>query len=342
MYSFANDYSEGAHPRILEALMNHNLNQNPGYGHDEHCGRAAALIKEECGREDIDVHFIPGGTQTNLLVIASALRPHEAVICAATGHINCHETGAIEATGHKILTVPSGDGKVTVPELQKIVTLHHAEYTVLPKMVYISDTTELGTLYTKRELEELHHFCRLHDLYLFVDGARLASALTSIYNDAAMKDLAELADVFYIGGTKNGALFGEALVIVNPQLKPYFRFHLKQRGAMLAKGFLLGLQFEVLFTDGLYYQLGEYANAMAMTLKRGLEECGLAFLAPPCSNQLFPIVTNELAEYLAKDYRYETEREFEDGTRAIRFVTSWATPEKEVRELIASIQLFMR
>lgn len=341
IYSFANDYSEGAHPRILEAMMNTNLQQNPGYGLDEHCRKAAGLIRAECGQPDLDVHFIPGGTQTNLLAIAKALRPHEAVISADTGHINCHETGAVEATGHKILTIPSADGKLTRDAVSEMIHTHSAEYSVLPKMVYISNTTELGTQYSKQELEDLNHLCRLHGLYLFLDGARLASALTSVANDLTLSDLARLTDLFYIGGTKNGALFGEALVISNPELKTCFRFHLKQRGAMLAKGWLLGLQFETLFTDGLYYELGRRANELAAILRKGFEECGISFLSPSCSNQVFPIVADELADRLAAEYKFETERRLGDGTTAIRFVTSWATPEQAVRDFIQYLKAQM-
>ena len=338
MYSFANDYSEGAHPRILEAMMNTNLEQNPGYGKDGHCERAARLICKECGREDIDVHFIPGGTQTNLLAIARALRPHEAVISAETGHINCHETGAVEATGHKILTIPSADGKIHAAEVSKLIRQHNAEFTVHPKLVYLSNTTELGTQYTKQELEELSHLCRLNHLYLFLDGARLASALTNAANDITLEDLATLTDLFYIGGTKNGALFGEALVIVNPELKSHFRYHLKQRGAMLAKGWLLGLQFETLFTDGLYYELGQHANGMAGILRAGFKDCGFSFLSDTASNQIFPIVSAKLAETLAKEYTFETERVFDNGDMAIRFVTSWATQEKAVRDFVSYLK----
>lgn len=338
IYSFANDYSEGAHPRILEAMMNTNLQQNPGYGLDGHCEKAADLIRRECGREDLDVHFIPGGTQTNLLAIAKALRPHEAVISADTGHINCHETGAVEATGHKILTVPDEDGKVTRAAAAELIRAHSAEYSVLPKMLYISNTTELGTQYSKEELEELSHLCHQNGLYLFLDGARLASALTSQANDLTLSDLARLTDLFYIGGTKNGAIFGEALVISNPELKTCFRFQLKQRGAMLAKGWILGLQFETLFTDGLYYELGRHANEMAAILREGFEDCNISFLSGSCSNQVFPIVTEELAARLAKDYKFETERCFDDGTTAIRFVTSWATPEKAVRQFVETLK----
>ncbi len=250
MISFTNDYSEGAHPKVLELLMKSNLEQNKGYGMDIHCDRAKEYIKKEIRREDVDIHFIPGGTQTNLLVISSFLRPHQCVIAADTGHINVHETGAVEATGHKVLTMPSEDGKLTPSAVRKALESHMDEHMVQPKMVYISDTTELGTVYTKTELTALHEICRDRGLLLFLDGARLASALTCKANDLELWEIARLVDVFYIGGTKNGALLGEALVICREDLKEDFRYMIKQRGAMLAKGFVMGIQFEALFQQG--------------------------------------------------------------------------------------------
>lgn len=251
-HRFTNDYSEGAHPRILEALMNTNLTQHTGYGMDEHCQKAAELICRECShiasgadshptiRTDLDIHFLVGGTQTNRIVIDAALRPYQAVIAVSTGHINVHETGAVEASGHKVIAVPGENGKLTASAVEKVLSAHRDEHMVQPKMVYISNTTELGTQYTKKELEELSRLCRLKGLYLFLDGARLGSALTSPINDLTMADLADLTDAFYIGGTKNGALFGEALVIRNDSIKKDFRYMIKQNGAMLAKGWLLG------------------------------------------------------------------------------------------------------
>ncbi len=244
-HKFTNDYSEGAHPRILEAMINANLTQNPGYGLDSHCEKARELIIKECSgpdgvRSDLAVHFLVGGTQTNKTVIDAALRPHQAVIAASTGHVNVHETGAIEATGHKVIAIPHTDGKLTVPEIEKALAAHPDEHMVQPKMVYISNTTELGTQYTKKELEDLSRLCRRKNLYLFLDGARLGSALTSSVNDLTLADLADLTDVFYIGGTKNGALMGEALVIRNDRIKEDFRYFIKQNGALLAKGWLLG------------------------------------------------------------------------------------------------------
>ena len=337
MYSFTNDYSEGAHPGILEALINANLEQNKGYGLDTHCLRAAELIKKECGRNDIDVHFLVGGTQTNMTAIAHALRPYQAVISAATGHINVHETGAVEATGHKVYTLPSEDGKLTPELIKKALIFHQDEHFVQPKMVYISNTTELGTQYTKEELSKISHFCRQHDLFLFLDGARLGAALTSPVNDLTMADIAELTDLFYIGGTKNGALFGEALVISHPDLKKDFRYMIKQRGGMLAKGFTLGIQFEVLFENGLFYELAEHANRMATLLRKEFENRGFSFLAPSYSNQVFPIVTDAAAEKLAEKYTFNIERDLENGTKAIRLVTSWATKETAVREFIRDL-----
>lgn len=338
MYSFTNDYSEGAHPRILEALINANLEQNTGYGLDSHCSRAIELIKSECSRTDIDVHFLVGGTQTNMTAISHALRPHQAVISAATGHINIHETGAVEATGHKVYTISKADGKLTPEDVESGLSFHQDEHFVQPKMVYISNTTELGTQYTKEELEKLSRFCRQKGLYLFLDGARLGAALTSPVNDLTLEDIASLTDLFYIGGTKNGALFGEALIIRNEALKEDFRFSIKQRGGMLAKGFLLGTQFEILFTDGLFYELSEHANQMAALLRDELTKQNISFLSPSFSNQLFPIVTESIAEKLSKKYTFNTERSLDDKTKAIRLVTSWATKETAVREFLADFK----
>ena len=338
MYSFRNDYSEGAHPQILKALKETNLIQHTGYGMDEeHCGRARDLIRKEIGREDAAVHFLVGGTQVNLTVIAAALRPHEAVICASTGHINVHETGAVEATGHKVLTLPSPDGKVTPAMVQEILDAHPDEHMVKPKMVYISNTTEIGTQYTKAELEALSHICRRTGLFLFLDGARLGAALTSSANDLTMADIAALTDVFYIGGTKNGALFGEAVVILNPVLDEDFRYMIKQRGGMLAKGWLLGIQFETLFTDGLFYEMASHATAMADKLRKGLEEKGVSFYSQSVSNQLFPIFSDETIARLSKDFSFNIQARMDESHQAIRLVTSWATKEEAVDAILAAL-----
>ena len=257
MIYFNNDYAEGCHPKVLEALVKTNLEQTPGYGEDEFCRSAAEKIKKLCGRESLSVHFLVGGTQTNMTVIDAALRPHQGALCAVTGHINTHETGAVEATGHKVLTVPSDDGKITADQVRSYVTAHWAdgahEHLAQPKLVYISNPTELGTLYTRSELEDLSNTCRELGLYLFLDGARLGYGLMAKDNDVSMEDLSAFCDVFYIGGTKVGALFGEAVVFSNLKLAEDFRYLIKQHGAMLAKGRLLGVQFDALMTDNLYF-----------------------------------------------------------------------------------------
>jgi threonine aldolase len=337
MYSFTNDYSEGAHPRILEAMMNANLTQNVGYGLDAHSLAAAGTIRRLADAPDAAVHFVVGGTQTNLLLIAAALRPYQAVIAAATGHVNVHEAGAIEGTGHKVLALPTTTGKLTPEIIAPCLAEHCDEHMVQPKLVYISDSTELGTVYTKAELEALHHFCRLHGLMLYLDGARLGSALTSAPNDLTLKDLAALTDAFYIGGTKNGALLGEALVIQKDSLKEDFRFMMKNRGAMLAKGFLAGIQFEELFRDGLFFDLAAHANEMAAILRDGIRKAGYSFVSDSHTNLLFPILPDELVDKLGKDFTFERSQKPDDSHTVIRLVTSWATPEKAVRDFLAAL-----
>ena len=340
MISFTNDYSEGAHPKVLENLVASNLEQNRGYGEDIHCNKAKEYIKQHIKREDVDIHFIPGGTQTNLLVISSFLRPHQCVIAADTGHINVHETGAIEATGHKVVTMAAPDGKLTPQLIQKALEDHDGEHMVQPKMVYISDTTELGTIYTKKELEDIQKVCQKNKLLLFLDGARLASALTCKANDLSIEDIAQLVDVFYIGGTKNGALLGETLVICNEELKGDFRFLIKQRGALLAKGFVMGVQFETLFQpeELLYYELAKHANHMAEQIAEVITACGFDFYAPVVSNQLFPVLPNSFIEALEKSFLFNWQAKVDEDKSAIRFVTSWATTQEQVEELI---QFFM-
>lgn len=337
MYSFTNDYSEGAHPKILESLMTNNLIQQGSYSLDTHTAHAIDLIKAEIQRSDADVHLIAGGTQTNLITIATALRPYQAVISAATGHINVHETGAIEATGHKVLALQTEDGKLTPALVQETLDFHSDEHMVQPKMVYISNSTEIGTQYSKAELEALHHICRKNDLYLFMDGARMGSALTSSTNDLTLADIASLVDVFYIGGTKNGALFGEALVICSPDLKPNFRFMIKQRGAMLAKGWLLGIQFEELFQNNLFYDMAAHANQMADRLRTALIKKGCSFASDSMTNQLFPILPDSVVEKLGQDYTFNIDRKYDDTHTVIRLVTSWATTEEGVNSFIASL-----
>ena len=343
MFYFNCDYTEGAHPHILERMMETNLEQTVGYGEDAYCEQARALIRQECEREDVDVHFLVGGTQANFTVIRSALRPHQGVISAMTGHINAHETGAVEATGHKVLALPCGpEGKLTAAQIEETVKAHWEdethEHQVQPKMVYISHPTENGALYTLPELEAISRACKANGLYLFLDGARLGYALTARGGDVSMSDLARLCDVFYIGGTKCGALFGEAVVIANPELKPDFRYSIKQNGGMLAKGRLLGIQFLTLFEDGLYYDICRAANELAYRIAEACKTAGFRFFAESSTNQQFPIFPNSLLKELGKDFTYSTWAKVDQDHSAIRLCTSWATREEAAKQLIQTIQ----
>lgn len=334
MISFTNDYSEGAHPRILELLTKTCMEQNSGYGNDIHCNRARQYIKKHLGRDDVDIHFLAGGTQTNLLVISAFLRPHQCVIAVESGHINVHETGAIEATGHKVVTVSGREGKLTPEGILKALEYHSDEHMVKPGMVYLSDSTELGTIYTRKELEAIRSLCNEKNLILFLDGARLGTALTCRDNDMTLEDIAALSDVFYIGGTKNGALLGEALVICKEDLKEDFRYLMKQRGAMLAKGFVVGIQFEALFEDRLYFELGSHANRMAEKIAAALTDLDFRFYAPASSNQLFPILPDTLIDLLSSEFGFSIQERCADGHSVIRLVTSWATTEQNTDALI--------
>lgn len=337
MIYFSNDYSEGAHPVVIEALVKYNMEQNVGYGLDKHSERAKDYIKEHIGRKDVDIHFIPGGTQTNMLVISSFLRPHQGVISAHTGHVNVHETGAIEASGHKVIAINCEDGKLTPSHIKQVIEMHTDEHMVQPKMVYISDSTEVGTIYTKAELEAIHQICRERGLLLFLDGARMASALTSKDNDMTLKDIAQLVDVFYIGGTKNGALLGEALIICNESLKEDFRFLIKQKGAMMAKGFVMGIQFEALFKDDLFLKLGAHANHMAEQIAASLQQHGYPFTIRPSTNQLFPILPNQLLGKLSERFTFSLPEFIDQDHSSVRIVTSWATTQEDVNELIEAL-----
>lgn len=343
MIRFECDYTEGAHQRILDALVRTNMEQTKGYGEDEHCENARAMIREKCGNAAADVHFLVGGTQANMTVIAAALRPHQGVVCAESGHINVHETGAVEATGHKVLALPSADGKITAAQIQEICEEHlqddSFEHMVQPGMVYISNPTENGTLYNKKELEDISRTCHIYHLPLFLDGARLGYGLMAEGNDITLPDLAKDCDVFYIGGTKVGALFGEAVVITNEALKKDFRYYIKQRGGMLAKGRLLGIQFEELFRDDLYMEISAHANRLAMKIKKAFEDKKIPFAYDSVTNQQFPILTYDMAMTLAKKYSFNmNEAELKKGPAKVRFCTSWATKEEHVDELIADIQ----
>lgn len=325
-YSFKNDYSEGCHPKILEALLKYNLDQQNGYGLDIYSENAANIIREKSKSPDSKVHLVSGGTQANLIVISSILKPHESVISAHTGHIFTNETGAIEATGHKVHAVETLDGKLTPKDIQSVLDVHtNIPHQVKQKLVYISNSTEVGTIYTKKELEELSQFCKEKNLYLFMDGARLGHALTAQSNDITWEDIAKLTDVYYLGGTKNGALLGEAIVINNKVLQEEFGFHLKQKGAMLAKGRLLGIQFQELLKDDLYWDLAKHANTQAMKIKEAFKKIEAEFLAETDTNQIFPILENSKIEKLAEHFDFYIWKKMNDEKSAIRIITSWAS-----------------
>ena len=342
MIQFQCDYNEGTHPLILQRLAETNMEQTIGYGEDHYCDEARALIRKACQRDDVDVHFLVGGTQTNTTVISHILRPYQGVISAVSGHINVHETGAIEATGHKVLAIDSPDGKLTALQIEQAMQAHlnedGPEHMVQPGMVYLSFPTEVGTVYTRSELEAINAVCRKYSLPLFVDGARLGYGLCSPESDITLPQLAQLADVFYIGGTKVGALFGEAVVITNEALKRDFRYSIKRHGGMLAKGRLLGLQFATLFTDNLYMNIARHAIDEAMRIKEALHEEGIKFLIESPTNQQFPIFTNAQLEMLGKKYRFSIWQQMDDNRTAVRICTSWATKSENVDLLIEDIK----
>lgn len=338
-YSFKDDYSEGAHPNILKALNNNNFSQQNGYGQDDYTHEAIDLIRKRIENDKADINFVTGGTLANLIVISSILKSYESVICAETGHINTHETGAIEATGHKINYISTEDGKITPEGIKSILDIHTDEHMVKPKLVYISNSTEIGTIYVKKELEDLSLFCKSNNLLLFLDGARLGSALSSKDNDLSLPDLSKLVDVFYIGGAKNGALLGEAIVINNDDLKTDFRYHLKQRGALISKGRILGVQFAELFRENLYFDIAEHANSMASKISSSLKKLGYKFLTQSTTNQIFPILPNKIIDELNNKYAFHKWSKLDEHMTSIRLVTSWATKEEKVDELIADIQL---
>ena len=342
MIRFENDYAEGAHERILKRLLETNEEQTPGYGMDKYCENAKAYIRKACDMENADVHLLVGGTQTNTTVIATILRPHQGAVAAITGHIAVHETGAIEATGHKVLTLPSDDGKIRAEQVKEMYDAHWNDVThehmVQPGLVYISHPTENGTTYSRAEMEALSKVCREHGLPLFLDGARLGYGLVSKDSDLSMADIARLCDVFYIGGTKVGALCGEAVVITNDALKKDFRYFIKQRGGLLAKGRLLGIQFETLFEDGLYYEIASHAVEMAMMIREAFIEKGYSFRYDSVTNQQFPILRNDVLSELGKKYSFSFWEKFDDNHSAVRFCTSWATKKENVEMLIEDIK----
>ena len=341
MIQFQCDYNEGCHPLIMQRLAESNLEQTIGYGEDHYCQEAKILIKSACQREDIDVHFLVGGTQTNTTIIAHTLRPYQGVITAHTGHINVHETGAIESTGHKVLAISSNDGKLTAQQISEAMQDHlhedGPEHMVQPGMVYLSFPTEVGTIYTYEELRAIREVCNQYQLPLFIDGARLGYGISSPQCDISLPQLARLADVFYIGGTKVGALFGEAVVIANDKLKQDFRYSIKQHGGMLAKGRLLGIQFATLFTNNLYFQIAEHATNEALRIKSALEDKGIAFLIDSPTNQQFPIFTHQQLTALSQEFLFSIWQHVDDKHTAVRICTSWATKSENVDRLIQAL-----
>lgn len=340
-YNFMNDYNECAHERILEAIAKANREQDLAYGMDATCERAKKRILEQLCCAHSSVHFLVGGTQTNLTIIAATIKPYQGVVAPVSGHINVHESGAIEATGHKVLSIPSPDGKITAEAVRQSVAAHYsdetAEHMVQPGMVYISQPTEVGTIYHKNELIALHDVCKEYGMPLYVDGARLGCALAAEDADITLADLAKYTSAFSIGGTKMGALFGEALVINNPALNKDFRYLIKQRGGMLAKGRLLGIQFDTLFTDGLYFKIGEHAVREAQRLAAGIQARGYKLFADSPTNQIFPILPKTLLETISKSFGYAFWQNFDAENDVVRFCTSWATPPEQVDALLDMI-----
>lgn len=334
MYSFMNDYNEIAHENILNAIVKNNMVQTLGYGEDEFCDRAKEIIKQRFSAPDCDVHFFMAGTSTNLTLIDMMLRNYEAIISTDTAHINVHEVSAIESCGHKILTVPNKNGKLTADDIENTYLSYEAdEHMVLPKAVYISNSTELGTVYKKEEIKAIFDMCKKYNLYLYIDGARLGTALTSRESDLEISDLAKYSDAFYIGGTKNGALLGEVLVIKNDALKANFFRQMKCKGAVHAKAKVMGIEFIELFKDDLYFELARHANKMAYKIYDCLRE-KYEFLAKVESNQIFIILDNKIIEKMREKFVFALAQKMSDDKSCIRLVTSWATKEEEVDRLI--------
>ena len=335
--SFACDYSEGAHPLILKALAETNMEQMPGYGEDRYCRSAAEKIRQACGCPDAAIHFLVGGTQTNAIVIAALLRDYEGVVAARTGHIGVHEAGAIEYTGHKVLAIPQHEGRICAKELRTYLEAFFADanrdHMVFPGMVYISFPTEYGTLYSRAQLESIHTVCRSFGLPLFIDGARLGYGLMSRESDLSLPDLASLCDVFYIGGTKVGALCGEAVVFPRGNAPAHFMTTVKQHGALLAKGRLLGIQFDTLFTDGLYFEISRHAIDMAAKIKEAMHRKGIPFFLESPTNQQFVILPNTEIGRLRPLVGFDFWEPYDAEHTVVRFATSWATKEADIEIL---------
>ncbi|MEG1861603.1 MAG: beta-eliminating lyase-related protein [Bacteroidaceae bacterium] len=344
MLHFDSDYMEGAHPILLEQLTATNLEQTSGYGTDDYCANAKQKIREAIHCPHAEVHFLVGGTQTNATVIDALLRSYEGVMAAQTGHIAVHEAGAIEASGHKVLTLPHQNGKIRADDIEQYLSvfLHdeNREHTVAPGMVYISHPTEYGTLYSLAELEALSATCRKHNLPLYLDGARLGYGLMGNPTDVTLQDVARLCDAFYIGGTKVGALFGEAVVFTRPMLVPHFFTLIKQHGALLAKGRLLGIQFQALFTDQLYFRISRHAIEMAERLKAGLKHLGYTFYLETPTNQQFLALTPEQLTVLSHVTTYGFWETLPDGRTVVRLATSWATRAEDIEALLHNLSSF--
>ena len=333
---FMNDYGEGAHPLIMQRLMETNLEHTCGYGMDDYSLRAQKLLIEKIGQPQAQVHMMAGGTSANMIAISAFLRPYEGVIAADSGHINVHETGAVEGSGHKVLVAKSKDGKVLPEGVREVVAANPDEHTVFPRMVYISQSTEVGTVYTMEELRALRAVCDELNLILYMDGARLGSALAA--SGITLKDLGSVCDCFYIGGTKNGMLFGEAMVIVNPALQPHFRHMIKNRGGMMAKGRLCGLMFLTAFENDDYFAWARHANEMADMIRASIERADMPFFQKNVGNQVFPILTEAQDAALSERFAYERWGKLADGRIAVRFVTSWATDVEDVKALCDAIE----
>lgn len=342
MIHFDTDYMEGAHPQVMQRLVETNLEQTPGYGSDPYCQQAKELVRQALGTDDVDVHFLVGGTQTNSTVIDALLMHHQGVVAADTAHINVHESGAIESCGHKVLTLPSHQGKLDADELRTFIHDFYAdetyEHMVAPGMVYISYPTEYGTLYSKSELQQLHSICQEADIPLYIDGARLGYGLASDAADITLQDLPHLCDVFYIGGTKVGAMFGECVVARRGLLRHFFPL-IKQHGALLAKGRLLGIQFGTLFTDGLYLQIARHAIDMAMQLKAAFVAHGYQLFLDSPTNQQFFVLPNDVMDRLAQVCTFEVWGTRGETHTTVRFVTSWATQPQSIEALKEALMM---
>ena len=341
MISFESDYIAGAHPEVLRKLTETNLEALPGYGSDPYCESAKAKIRSFIGLPDAEIFFLAGGTQTNAVVISTVLADYEGVIAAKTGHVSTHEAGAIEYTGHEVLELPQADGKIVPETLEKYLADYYAdenhEHMVFPGMVYLSHPTEYGTLYSKAELTRISEICRQYHLSLYLDGARLAYALMSKETDLSVRDIAALCDVFYIGGTKAGALCGEAVVFTRGNMPKHFLTSVKKRGALLAKGRLLGVQFDALFTDDLYCRIGRHAIDMAEKMKEIFRAHGIPFFIQSPTNQQFVVLENRQLEQLAKKVAFSFWEKQDDTRTVVRFATGWSTTEEDLAVLDSAL-----